>query len=181
MCNHESNVPFRLSPQWLCGNSCTWAHGIHDVYTSCSIWYKLIHFSLLLTLQYKEWATQPVFCIPDMEQVESHLHFMFYCKLSKVTLDYISELINLNYSFNLPFKFSLKTIKIGSFSILWWCTFKNSTHTFRSDTHASLQSLQKRKKVKRKNKISEQFEENKQQTQSFEEIGIIFVNLWWSS
>ena len=46
-----------------------------------------------------------------MEQVESHPHFIFYCKLSKVTLDYISELINLNYSFNLPFKFSLKTIK----------------------------------------------------------------------
>ena len=28
MCNHENNVPSRLSPQWLCGNSCTW---IHDV------------------------------------------------------------------------------------------------------------------------------------------------------
>ena len=46
-----------------------------------------------------------------MEQAESQPHFIFYCKLSKVTLDYISELINLNYSFNLPFKFSLKTIK----------------------------------------------------------------------
>ena len=53
-----------------------------------------------------------------MEQVESHPHFIFYCKLSKVTLDYISEPINLNYSFNLPFKFSLKTIEMGSFSIL---------------------------------------------------------------
>ena len=21
-------VPFRLSPQWLCGNSCTWAHDV---------------------------------------------------------------------------------------------------------------------------------------------------------
>ena len=26
ICYHENNVPFRLSPQWLCGNSCTWAH-----------------------------------------------------------------------------------------------------------------------------------------------------------
>ena len=26
ICNHENNVPSRLSPQWLCGNSCTWAH-----------------------------------------------------------------------------------------------------------------------------------------------------------
>ena len=76
-----------------------------------------------------------------MEQVESHPHFIFYCELSKVTLDYISELINLNYSFNLPFKLSLKTIKMGSFSILRWCAFKNSTHNFRSDIHASPQSL----------------------------------------
>ena len=44
-----------------------------------------------------------------MEQVESHLHFIFCCKLSKVTLD--SELINLNYSFNLPFKFVSKPSK----------------------------------------------------------------------
>ena len=25
-CNRENNVPSRLSPQWLCGNSYTWAH-----------------------------------------------------------------------------------------------------------------------------------------------------------
>ena len=28
ICNHENNVPSRLSPQWLCGNSCTWAHDV---------------------------------------------------------------------------------------------------------------------------------------------------------
>ena len=28
MCNHESNVPSRLSPQWLRSNSCTWAHDV---------------------------------------------------------------------------------------------------------------------------------------------------------
>ena len=28
ICNHEKNVPSRLSPQWLCGNSCTWAHDV---------------------------------------------------------------------------------------------------------------------------------------------------------
>ena len=27
-CNHENNVPFRLSPQWFCGNSCLWVHDI---------------------------------------------------------------------------------------------------------------------------------------------------------
>ena len=26
---HENNVPSWLSPQWLCGNSCTWAHDVH--------------------------------------------------------------------------------------------------------------------------------------------------------
>ena len=38
--NHENNVPSRLSPQWLCGNSCTWAHDVrltvHDNRTSCA-------------------------------------------------------------------------------------------------------------------------------------------------
>ena len=24
----KNNVPSRLSPQWLCGNSCTWAHDV---------------------------------------------------------------------------------------------------------------------------------------------------------
>ena len=28
ICNHENNVPSRLSPQCLCGNSCTWAHDV---------------------------------------------------------------------------------------------------------------------------------------------------------
>ena len=36
MCNHESNVPSLVSPQWLCGNSCTWAHDsrIHTASTN---------------------------------------------------------------------------------------------------------------------------------------------------
>ena len=28
MCYHENNVPYRLSPQWFCGNSCTRAHDV---------------------------------------------------------------------------------------------------------------------------------------------------------
>ena len=100
------------------------------------IWYKTTHFSLHLYPAIQRMGNTPNILNPRrMEQVESHPHFIFYCKLSKVTLDYISELINLNYSFNLPFKFSLKTIKMGSFSILWWCTFKNSTHTFDLELH----------------------------------------------
>ena len=30
ICNHENNVPSRLSPQWLCDNSCTWAQ-VHEL------------------------------------------------------------------------------------------------------------------------------------------------------
>ena len=41
---------------------------------------------------------------------------MFYCKLSKTTLGFISELIYLNHSFNIPFKIGLKTIIMGDFS-----------------------------------------------------------------
>ena len=112
-----------------------------DIYIY-SIWYKLIHFSLLLNPAIQRMGNTPNILHPRCrEQDESHPHYIFYCKLSKVILDHISELINLNYSFNIPSKFSLKTIKMGYFSILWWCTFKNSIHTLRSDTHASLQSL----------------------------------------
>ena len=35
ICNHENNVPSRLSPQWLCGNTCTWAHDVPNR-TSCA-------------------------------------------------------------------------------------------------------------------------------------------------
>ena len=28
ICYHEHNMPSMLSPQWLCGNSCTWAHDV---------------------------------------------------------------------------------------------------------------------------------------------------------
>ena len=118
------------------------AHCFHDWIYIYSIWYKLIHFSLLLNPAIQRMGNTPNILHPRCrEQDESHPHYIFYCKLSKVILDYISELIDLNYSFNIPSKFSLKTIKMGFFSILWWCTFKKSIHTFRSDTHASLQSL----------------------------------------
>ena len=28
VCYLEINVPSRLSPQWFCDNSCTWAHDV---------------------------------------------------------------------------------------------------------------------------------------------------------
>ena len=35
ICNHENNVPFRFSPQWLCGNSCTLGHMMYG--SSCAV------------------------------------------------------------------------------------------------------------------------------------------------
>ena len=155
MCNHENNVPSGLSPQWL------WTtHALrYMVYImSPSLWvatkplwwypgghivFMIEYINIYIYIQRIQRMINTLNILHPrfMEQDESHPYFIFYWKLSKVTLDYIYELINLNHSLNLPFKFSLKTMKMDSFSILWQCTFKNSTHTFRSDTHAFLQSL----------------------------------------
>ena len=51
-----------------------------------------------------------VLCPRCKEQIESQPYFIFYCKFSKITLDFTSELNNLKYVFNIPFKITLKTI-----------------------------------------------------------------------
>ena len=39
VCYHENNVPCRLSSQWLCGKSCTWAHDVLEIsLVSYSYW-----------------------------------------------------------------------------------------------------------------------------------------------
>ena len=65
-------------------------------------------------MQYTEWATHQIFCVPDVQNKKSlnPIIYFTYCKLSKITLDFISELINLKYTFNIPFKITLKTIII---------------------------------------------------------------------
>ena len=63
-------------------------------------------------MQYTEWATHQIFFVPDLSQP----YFIFYCKLSKITLEFIGELMNLKYSFNIPFKITLKTIIMGTSS-----------------------------------------------------------------
>ena len=44
-----------------------------------------------------------ILCPRYREQEESQPQFIVFCKLSKITIDFISELISLNYSFNTPF------------------------------------------------------------------------------
>ena len=50
------------------------------------------------------------------ERKESQTYFIFYCNFSKITLDFISKLINLKYAFNIPFKITPKTIITGTSS-----------------------------------------------------------------
>ena len=57
-----------------------------------------------------------ILCPKCKDQGESQPYFIFHCKLSKITLNFISELINLKYVFNIPFKIIVKTIVMGSSS-----------------------------------------------------------------
>ena len=61
ICNHENKVRSRLSPQWLCCNSCTWAHDVRfmvitgiqiyiDIYIYIHIYIYILLFLLLLLL-----------------------------------------------------------------------------------------------------------------------------------
>ena len=76
-----------------------------------SILYKFIHFSLPLNHTTQRMGNTPnILCPRCKEQKESQPYFIFYCKLSKITLDFISELINLKYAFIIPFKITLKAI-----------------------------------------------------------------------
>ena len=54
-------------------------------------------------------------CPSCREQDESHPYFIVHCKLSETTLDFITGLISLNYTFNRYFKVSpkAKAIKNG--------------------------------------------------------------------
>ena len=40
--NHENDVPSRLSPPWICGNSCSWAHMMHSY--ALLMWFASVRF-----------------------------------------------------------------------------------------------------------------------------------------
>ena len=62
------------------------------------------------TLHYTEWGIILILCV-----LESHPHFIFHCRLSQITLDFINKLINLNFTFRTPFKISIKDILMATF------------------------------------------------------------------
>ena len=73
-----------------------------------SIWYKLIHFSLPLNPAIHRMGNSPTTLCPRCkESDETHPHFIFQCKLSQTTLNFINELINRNCTFQSPFIFKM--------------------------------------------------------------------------
>ena len=82
-----------------------------------SIWYKLIHFALPLNPALHRMGNSPsTLCPRCKESDETHPHLIFQCKLSQTTLKFINELINRNYTFQLPFKICIRHIVMGSSS-----------------------------------------------------------------
>ena len=80
-----------------------------------SIRNKLIHFSLPLNPAIHWMGIPPnILCPRCRKQEESHPILYFIVSFSKLLWDIISELINLKYTFNIPFKITLKTIQVGT-------------------------------------------------------------------
>ena len=76
---------------------------------------QLIHFPLPLNLALHRMGNNPnSLCPRCKEQEESHSHFVFHCRLSKTTLDFINKLINLNCTFRTFFRISIKDILIAT-------------------------------------------------------------------
>ena len=100
----------------------------NDLIDSCvfSSLYKLIHFSLPLDPATHRMGNAPnILCPRFKEQTDSQPYFIFYCKLFKIALGFTSELINLKYPFNIPFKIILKTIIIETSSQFHDCVQLN--------------------------------------------------------
>ena len=85
-----------------------------------SILYKLIRLSLPFNPEIHRMGNRPnILCPRCKEQKVSQLYFTFYFKLSKIILDFIVELINLKYAFNMPFKTAQKTMIMGTSMIMY--------------------------------------------------------------
>ena len=80
--------------------------------------YKLTHFSLPLNPAIHRMGNSSTPICPRCKEYETHPHFLFRCKLSQTTLNFINELVNLNYALQSPFRISIKDILMG-----------NSTHS----------------------------------------------------
>ena len=107
---------------------------------------KILMDIYFLALQYRDCKTHQIFCVPVVKNQMSLIHIMYsilfilYSMAScpKTSPDFISELIHLNYSFDILIKISLKNIKMEASSQFHdGAQLKKFTHTFRSVSQAS--------------------------------------------
>ena len=108
-----------------------WRIAIAIFWIVFSIWYKLIYFSLTLNHAIHRMGNTLNFLIPDVKNKKSFNPILYFiASFPKLFWDFISELISLNYAFNIPFKITLKTIKMGTsphfFSFSLWIGFKRN-------------------------------------------------------
>ena len=76
----------------------------------------LFIFLFPCTLQYTKWAMHQIFCVPDAKNKKSLNPILYFiASFLKLLWDFISELINLKYAFNIPFKITFKTIIMGTY------------------------------------------------------------------
>lgn len=67
----------------------------------------MIHFSFPLNPAIHRMGNSPsILCSRNSKKDDSYLHFIFHWKLPKTTLELITGLINVNCTFNTPFKVS---------------------------------------------------------------------------
>ena len=106
--NHIDGNPALAPGDW--GKVFTnWAKKCSDGYIF-STWYKFIHFSLPLSPAIHRIGNTPKsLCIRCNESEESHPHFIFHCKLSQITLNFI-RLISLNYKFQSHYQIHITDI-----------------------------------------------------------------------
>ena len=58
-----------------------------------------------------------IFCVPNVKNKKSLNPILYFIvSFPKLLWDFISELINLKYAFNIPFKITLKTTIMGTYS-----------------------------------------------------------------
>ena len=71
---------------------------------------KLFIFFLPLNTERYRMNNAPIFCVPDLKKKKSLSPILYFIvSFPKLLWDFISELINLNYVFSIPFKINFNT------------------------------------------------------------------------
>ena len=117
ICNHENNVPSWLSLQWLCGNSCSWAHGvISTMYTYLYIHiYTYIHIHLYIHIYIYIYIHIYIY-IYIYTYIYTHTHTFIHTYLYIHIYTYV-------YMFTIVYKCDQNPIFAG-------CRFGNKIHDF---------------------------------------------------